>query len=414
MKRYIFLIMLLPVFLAANEYTLDQLVEYGLEHSYQIRRQELSDESSKSALNSSKWNMLPEVDLSLGVNQDLDPISPKSGLTNSAGFGINKTISLNDPAYFNYRQALLDRDISQVELEQAYSNYAYQVVQAYIEVLSSTKRRSALEENLAIQTRVYEQSQVLLQLGKTTPFELKQNEIAVMNSRISILQLDNTIQNTRARLFSLVQMQDEGFPLAELPIDISKQIPEYSADKLAQIKVLEHSLRKNDLNLNKSKLEFLPRLNLSYGFSRSVSGEDFEFDNYNTQHSLGLNLSYSIWNFFTNKENNTRYKISKQNTLLSIEDARDQNRRAYDNAVTELQYLLRLDELYLERLQQSTKQIQIAEERYRLGMIQLLELDKTRTEYVDSDIQYNSNRYQIIQKQEEINHLLSNQILGKW
>jgi outer membrane protein len=287
-------------------------------------------------------------------------------------------------------------------------------VQAYIEVLSSTKRRSALEENLAIQTRVYEQSQVLLQLGKTTPFELKQNEIAVMNSRISILQLDNTIQNTRARLFSLVQMQDEGFPLAELPIDISKQIPEYSADKLAQIKVLEHSLRKNDLNLNKSKLEFLPRLNLSYGFSRSVSGEDFEFDNYNTQHSLGLNLSYSIWNFFTNKENNTRYKISKQNTLLSIEDARDQNRRAYDNAVTELQYLLRLDELYLERLQQSTKQIQIAEERYRLGMIQLLELDKTRTEYVDSDIQYNSNRYQIIQKQEEINHLLSNQILGKW
>jgi len=117
MKRYIFLIMLLPVFLAANEYTLDQLVEYGLEHSYQIRKQELSDESSKSALKSSKWNMLPDADLSLGLNQDLDPISPKSGFTNSAGFGINKTISLNDPAYFNYRQALLDRDISRIELE---------------------------------------------------------------------------------------------------------------------------------------------------------------------------------------------------------------------------------------------------------------------------------------------------------
>ena len=73
-----------------------------------------------------------------------------------------------------------------------------------------------------------------------------------------------------------------------------------------------------------------------------------------------------------------------------------------------------MDELYQERLEQSQEQIRIAEERYRLGMIQLLELDKTRTEYIDSNIQYNANRYQIIKKQEELNHMLSQKILGKW
>ena len=80
----------------------------------------------------------------------------------------------------------------------------------------------------------------------------------------------------------------------------------------------------------------------------------------------------------------------------------------------ELEYLLRLDELYSERLTQSREQIRIAEERYRLGMIQLLDLDKTRTDYISSDIEYHTNRYQIIQKQEAVNYLLSHQILGKW
>jgi hypothetical protein len=47
-------------------------------------------------------------------------------------------------------------------------------------------------------------------------------------------------------------------------------------------------------------------------------------------------------------------------------------------------------------------------------MIQLLELDKTRTDYIDADIAYYANRYQIIQKQEAVNQLLSKQILGKW
>jgi outer membrane protein TolC len=82
--------------------------------------------------------------------------------------------------------------------------------------------------------------------------------------------------------------------------------------------------------------------------------------------------------------------------------------------VQELQYLLRMNELYTERLAQSREQITQAEERYRLGLIELLELDKTRTDYIDANIAFNANRYQIISKQEAINNLLSQPILGKW
>jgi len=95
-------------------------------------------------------------------------------------------------------------------------------------------------------------------------------------------------------------------------------------------------------------------------------------------------------------------------------DKTDELGRQYQNATQELEYLTRLDELYREKLEQSSQQIKIAEERYRLGLIELLELDKTRTDYIDADIAYNANLYQILAKQQNLNFLLSRPILGKW
>lgn len=414
MKHYLILLMLLPIVLTAQLYTLDQLIEHGIQHSYQIQKEELSNDTGHSAYRSAKWNLMPNANVNANVTQDLDPISPQSGLSSSAGFEINKTISLNDPAYFNYRSSKLEKMNADLKLQKGYSAYAYNVFQAYINTLSATKKKSSLEENLAIQTRVWEQSKVMLRLGKTVPFDVKQTEIAVMNSQIMLIQLENTIENARMQLFALVQVEDLGYPLAELEVNSEKAVPAYSTEKMLELKILERELERNDIFLTQNFLEKFPRVSLGYGFSRGVSGPDFDLDRYNTVHSLNLNLSYSLWNFFTNRESGLRYKINKQMTQLDFDDKADQSRREYDSTLRELQYLLRLDELYTERLQQVTDQIRIAEERYRLGMIQLLELDRTRTDYIDANIEYNANRYEIIQKQESLNFLLSEQILGKW
>jgi len=108
MKRYFIILMLLPVLLAANEYSLDQLIDHGLEHSYQIKKQMLNRASSLSSQRSAVWNLLPNADLTMDLNKELEPLSAKKGLSSSAGFVLSKTISLNDPAYFAYRQSSVD------------------------------------------------------------------------------------------------------------------------------------------------------------------------------------------------------------------------------------------------------------------------------------------------------------------
>ena len=414
MKVITVIIMLLPLLLAAQSYTLEELITYGLENSFSVQKSYLSSQSSQSMLNTSKWNLLPDASVNGGIKKDFDTAVETDDVTSSAGFSLSKTISLNDAAYFNYLYASLDTKTANMQLEQTRKTYAYNVFSAYLKVLSSQKQRSSLEENLQIQTRVWEQSKILLQLGKTTPFEVKQNEIAVLNSNISLMQLDNTIANARKELFALVQMQDESYPLTELELNIRKEIPEFRTDKNIDINILYQELNRLNLQLKQNKLDDFPRFNLAYNLDRSVSGADFDFDRYNTNHGISLTLSYPLFNIFENSESRTRTKISRQLSQVSMEEKKDQLQRDYDSALRELQYLKRMNELYSEQLAQSREQITQAEERYRLGLIELLELDKTRTNFIETDISYNNNLFSIIAKQEEINYLLSEPVLGKW
>jgi len=415
MKRFIFVLLLLPMALAGQTYKLEDLVNYGLEHSWDMQKSELGLESSRSAYRSSKWNLLPDVSVFAGIDQDLtDNSAPRSSLSSSAGFSVSKTVSLNDAAYFQYRYARLDRETAEMEYSSARRKYAYDVVNAYFNVLSSQKRLASLTENLNIQTRVLEHSRVLFELGRNTNFDVKQSEIAVMSSQVAIIQLQNTIETARRSLFDLIQKADEGYPLEDIGLSDEYTVPAVDPEQIESIRMLKQSIKRNDIGLLQSKLDYFPNLSLAYNFRRSVGGDDFDFDTYSTVHGLSLNLSYSLWSPFRNKESYSRNRINNQMAELNLNSSITGINSQYQRLNSQLGYLQRLDELYLEQLEQSRQQISIAEERYRLGLIELLELDKTRTAYIDADINYSANRYQILQVREELNYLLSQRILGIW
>ncbi|MFA5509722.1 MAG: TolC family protein [Candidatus Cloacimonadaceae bacterium] len=414
MKRLLILLLALPLVLLAHEYSLDELIEQGMQNGWDAQRSQLQLESSASQLSSATWNLIPDADLSYGLNYDLHNKGTGADLTNSFRFSISKTISLNDAAWFNYKQAKIGKDKAELTYKSSISAYAFSVFEAYLKVLSAQKQLVSLQENLAIQTRVWQQAQVLRQLGKNTEFDVKQSEIAVMNSNISIMQLENTIRSNREQLFGLVQVEDEGYPLTDLEAARDYQIPELDPDGINQIRILKEEIRSTNLSQKQSSLGFWPHLSLNYSLVRNAGGDNFSFDRYSTNHGVSLNLSYSLWNYFRQGSSHKRSNISLRMAELSLLDKVDEIRRQYQNASQELEYLIRLDELYQEKLDQSSRQINIAEERYRLGLIDLLELDKTRTDYIDADIAYNANRYQILAKQESLNFLLSHKILGKW
>jgi len=417
MKRIFLILIWLPGLMQAQVYMLDDLIEAGLKNSTAIQRSEINYQTAVSQRNTARWNLLPDVNFSATADNRLysqSNVLAPDDFSTSLGLTVSKSVSLNDLNWFQYRYSTHDRKTAEIRRESSTGDFAYQVFLIYVDILSAEKQLRSLQESFSIQNRIWEQSNTLWHLGKLTEFDVKQNEIAVMNTQISLLRLQNAIGKSRQQLFSLILIPDEGYPLADLMIDTEREIPRLDYDRVNAIRLMQQEIERHDIMLLQDKLDNFPRLTLSYNLSRSVSGADLDFDTYNTNHGITLSLSYSLWNHFRNSESTKRDRFTRKLVELNLQDKVDEIEREYSILTRELDYLRQLDELYQSKLEQSRIQINKAEERYRLGMITQLELDKTRSEYIDSDIEYNSNRYQILARQEALNRLLSTQLLGKW
>lgn len=71
-------------------------------------------------------------------------------------------------------------------------------------------------------------------------------------------------------------------------------------------------------------------------------------------------------------------------------------------------------DLYVKRLKLAEENLQMAQEQFRLGLINLLDLDRSKIEYQNAQLSYISSHYNLMRKQEELNLLLSGKILAKW
>ena len=58
--------------------------------------------------------------------------------------------------------------------------------------------------------------------------------------------------------------------------------------------------------------------------------------------------------------------------------------------------------------------LEMAQEQFKLGFISLTDMDKTKWDYQNAQLSYNSKYYELLRKQEEINLLLSDKILNRW
>jgi len=80
----------------------------------------------------------------------------------------------------------------------------------------------------------------------------------------------------------------------------------------------------------------------------------------------------------------------------------------------QLDYLNEMDELYQLKKEHAEENLNIAEQKYQLGMIQQIELDKARYEFLDATIGVETNKYKLLETYESINYLLAKKLLNKY
>ncbi len=399
----------------SQTYTMEQLIEDGMKNSVTIKISKNSYETTQSQLRTSKWNLAPEVDANLRWSNDLlNTPSPAGNPTNSIGLSVAKNISWNDPLYYQYKYASFDYQTAKYSYDTQVRQFVYKAFNLYLTLLNTKKQIVSQEEDYKIQQKITEESQFLLAKYKITQYEAKQSEIAEINSKIEIEKLKNLYDQQREELFTFLNLKDEGYPLTDLEFQTGWQIPQPDFESVLDIKILERDVARSKISVTQNRAEFLPSLSLQYNYNRAKVGSDLNFEKYSTTHTVSLNASYSLWNYFRNSENVHRIKLTQKNKELALEDKKTVITNQYQQAVKDLEYLNKLNSLYQEKLSSALENLNIAMEQYKLGMIKQIEIDKSRSEYLNTKILLESNQNNILLKREAINQLLSKPILNKW
>ena len=413
MKKILSMIMLiiLPLICVAEQYTLGELINIGLEKSYDIQSEIVNELNSKSSLRSSYYGVLPSLAISFDRTKTYDP--NEADWSSSAYLTLSKNFSLNEPSYYNIRTSINGIKNTELSLDETRKQIAYYVFASYLGVLELQETLEIQQKNLELQDKIQQQIKVQYKTGNKSLLELKQSEVSLIDYEIAVNEATNSLSKTRKDLFSYLNIDDDGFEFVEPEYNIKLEKMEFQFNNTLRQKF--YTLETSKLMHFRTMMNFLPTFTIGYGMGQYKLDEVTAFSDYyrNTQ-SLYLSASWNIFGLLDTYESYSRSKRNLKLQKLEYKTSQRDYGIQLENLQNDLVTLKRSFDLYDEKLQLAEENLNMAQEQFRLGMISLLDLDRSKIEFQNTQLSRIQKHYQLMKKQEEINLLLSNKILGKW
>ena len=411
----IIMIVILPLICLAEQYTLEELINVGLEESYDIQQEIVNKKNSSSIFRSSVYGLLPAVTAGVERLKYYDQIyEPNETDWNKSGYlTLSKSFFLNDPSYYNIHTSIYGMKNTKRSLDETKKQIAYYVFASYLGVLELQETLEIQQNNLELQNKIQQQIKVQYETGNKSLLELKQSEVSFIDYEIAVNEATNLLSRTRKDLFSYLNIDDAGFEFVVPEYNISLEKLEFISNNLLEQKL--NTLKINKLIHLQTTMNLLPTISVGYSFGHYDQGDVNAFSDY-TRDSQSLILSAS-WNIFGLMDNFENILRSKRNLKIQkldyVKSKRDYNLQLI-NLQNDLETLKRSFDLYEEKLKLAEENLNMAQEHFRLGMISLLDMDRSKIDFQNTQLARIQNNYQLMKKQEEINLLLSAKILGKW
>ena len=415
-------LLLLGANLFAERYTLDQLIEIGLSKSYDIQKAKVNDQNSVSSFRSSLYGLLPSVNLGIDKGRSYSTVFVDSlgnhitydtDWIESGSISISKAFSLNEPSYYNIRNSIYSMDNSNLSFEDTRKKIAFFIFSSYLNVLKAQETLAIQQKNLELQHKIHQQIQVQFDAGDKSLLELKQSQVSLIDYEIAVNEASNNLAKTRRDLFSYLNSKDSGNEFLEPDIDVALKEEKFTDNNALKQKL--NNLKINKLNHFRTIMDFLPTLSIGYTAAHSDIDDAYAFsDYYRSSNTLSLSASWNIFNLLDNYESYTQSKRNLKLQKLDLNISERNYEIQLENLQKDLQTSSRSYELYTEKLTLAEENLKMAQEQFKLGMISLLDLDRSKIDFQNAQLSHINSHYNLMKKHEEINLLLSKPILGKW
>ena len=411
-KTVVFFVMLTAMSgaAAAQPWSLQQCIDYALEHNINVQQKALSQESEEYNLRITKYSMLPNLNAGVGQSFDFGRSTGREGViidqnSSSTSFSLNSDMPLFSGMriYHQIKSGKSNLRAAMEELSKAKDDLTLNITSAFLTILFNKELLSVAHTQAGLTGEQVTRIEKMVEVGRSPQSELFEAKALLAQDEFSIVQCENALRLSLLDLAQLLELTDvASFDIVDPQVDdatLSHFTTILHADTTFQravqfrpeIKAAQYRLEGSKHDLRTMQSYFYPSLSLRAGYSNgyyhlsnSPVPQDLFWDqmNLNNREYVGLNLSIPIFNRF---EVSNRVKIAQLNIdqqTLQLESAKKmllkEIQQAYYNAVAAQQKF----EASKKSIAASEEAFRYAEERFAAGRGTNFEFNDAKTRLI--------------------------------
>lgn len=389
---------------AQDTLRIDDAIILALQNNYSISIAKKTVEIGKIGNSAGNAGMLPKLDLtgtrSISINNshaeyfDGRVRDVADAKTNNLNGGIQLSWTVFDGFnMFIQRDKLNELEkLTNYQLLSIIENTISQVSRVYYEIVVQQKMLEVYNHALENSKQRVVFAKARLELGKGSQLDYLQSVVDMNADSAACIKQVLLINNVKSDLNLLLSRELKTPIISQKTIDYKKDLNyELIWNKIrAQSPALleaRSSLNLANLAIKEIKSVKLPRLsiNSAYSYSNSKSDVGIFTSNRNLGFSSGVSLNYNLFNGFTNQQKQKVAIIREESAKLDLEkqtlNLQSDFQQIYDDYYTNLQ-LVNFEDESMRFAEQSW---QIAQEKYNLGALNIIELRNTQEKLISAE-----------------------------
>ncbi len=395
------LIFISTVFLFSNlngkDVVLEELVDIAIQNNSDIKIGKYKENIKDSNYKNSKANYLPRVSSQAELakyeitnvgNRVDDDVTGISLTVNQLIYDFGKTSNSIDSAKEEYIA-------SNFETAKNISSTVLKTKQVYYDILSNFQRIELAKESIKMDELHLEQAEKYYNAGVRTLIDVTDAKLKLSNSKLELVQAQYSLKNSKTKLISILGVEDTN----KIDIKSEKDIillaknlknSDDNLDNLlssgyenrAELKMYEKLINSQNLKIKSVNAEYYPRLDFDAGYSDKNSDEIQNIDT--RQVTAGI---YLKWDIYTGNSTDANIKSALSN-LGILKQQLTQQKLQIKEEVTNAYFDLKQNEeninIALLSVDLSSQKLNLANQRYKAGLNDLVELNESKLQYIES------------------------------
>ncbi|MCG8329081.1 MAG: TolC family protein [Chitinophagales bacterium] len=402
---------------AQHPLSLSDAIQLGLENNYQIQISELQKDI---AANNNDWAVAgryPTINLTLNSNNNYrNSSNPGSVLreSNTVNTGITPGIQANWTLFDGYRVQITKEQLESRELlsegniKVAVENNIQVIIQAYYNALIQQEQLEVLAEILILSRDRVEYQELRKEFGQSSTFDILQTQDAYLNDSTNYIVQLNTL-STALRNLKLSMGVDDSAASYTLTDTLSAEVPTYEFNAL-QEQMLNNNRQLSVQYLNRDLASINTRLQeatmkptvqvqtgINYDIALSLGEQQFSFDPMPQELPgiaaktltgfVNFTASYPIFDAGVRRTRIENAQIEEMVAQLNINDLKRQLDTQLENTLATYNTQKQLVEVTGQLVNNARRNLEIAEERFRGGLINSFDYRSIQLSYINASQQ---------------------------